>query len=524
MKAGTLLSPRFFFLLGISSILIGLSVSKPLISTGQIIILITWLFSGSIKDRIRSFYLNKTAVFISSIYLLTLFGLIYTSNFDYAWGDVRRKMAFLSLPFLIAGFSPITNSEWKLLFKVYVGAVLTASFWSFFVFCGGLGIEITDVREYSRFNSHIRFGLEICFAIFGAVYFLLKEKKNTQKIGWLLIITWFISFLYLISLFTGIIVFGVTSIILFLFIGLSFSKKWVKYTVLLGALSLFGFVFITLLQTLNDYQEQQTRLPLDILTFSSSGEHYFHENQGLRVNEKENGYYVWKNIAWHELENEWNKKSEISFSEKDLKNQDIAVTIIRYITSKGLYKNAESVHLLSSEDISNIEKGITSFKYPAMNNVQKRLHNIIWELNNYQSGLDINGHSVIMRWEYWKTAYRIFKQNLWIGVGTGDLQDAFNSQYEKDNSQLLPQYRLRAHNQYITYAVTFGVLGIICFALFLIYPFLKHHLYRDFTYLAFFSIVTISMLAEDTLETQVGINFFVLFNTLLLLKEKAVKN
>jgi len=129
---------RNLFLLGIITIAIGLSISKPLISLGQIILLLTWLFGGNIKTRLVAFYQNKTAIFISSIYLITLFGLFYTTNFDYAIGDVRRKAALFGLPFLISGFSPITNKEWKLIFKIYVAGVLFSSCWSMIVFSGFL--------------------------------------------------------------------------------------------------------------------------------------------------------------------------------------------------------------------------------------------------------------------------------------------------------------------------------------------------------------------------------------------------
>lgn len=520
MKNTVVFNSRNFFLLGLFTIVVGLSLSKPLISLGQIILLTTWVFSGNIKERLVRFYQNKTAVFISSIYFLTLFGLLYTSNFDYAWNDVRRKAALLGLPILIAGFTPLTNKEWKLIFKVYVSGVLLSSFWSLFVFLGGLGEMIIDVREYSRFNSHIRFGLEICFAIFGSIYFLRQEKSNKIKLAWLAIVAWLITFLYLMSLFTGLVVFSITTSILLFFMSFTFSKKWVKYSIATGFLILLSFVFITISQTINDYKEQQNRLPLTLLEQSKSGEFYFHEKETLRKNEKENGYFVWKNIAWKELEQGWNKRSNIPFNGKDLKGQNLAPTLIRYISSKGLYKNSESVLQLSDEEVAAIEKGIPNYKFLSMNNIQKRLERILWEFSNYKNGRDFNGHSVVMRWEYWNTAYHIFKQNLWIGVGTGDVQDAFNEQYDKDNSTLHKKYRLRAHNQYITYAVTFGLLGIICFGGFLFYPFFKNKMYTDFIYLAFFSIVMISMFAEDTLETQVGINFVVLFNTILLLKEK----
>lgn len=502
---------------------VGLSMSKPLISFGQLIVLLTWLIDGKIKERVIAFYQNKTAVVLGSIYLLTLFGLLYTANFDYAVGDVRRKLAMFGLPFLISGFQPITNKEWKLIFQAYVTSIIVASFWCMYVYFGGLGKPILDVREYSRFHSHIRFGLEVCFAVFGATYFLYFSKSNFEKTLWTVTVLWLVVFLYTISLFTGMVVLILTALILFLLFSFISSNRKVRYVVLFGLLISLTYVGVIINKSVADYLEDKNVKQLNKEEFSKSKERYYHDVTSLRKEEKENGYYVWRNIAWDELNMAWNEKSRLPFKGKDLKHQELSTTLIRFLASKGLNKNAESVNQLTQEEIAAIEKGIANYRYLYMNNFERRIHKIIWEYDNYQEGRDFNGHSVIMRWEYWKTAWRIFKQNYWIGVGTGDVQDAFDTQYEKDDSKLLPEYRLRAHNQYITYAVTYGLLGIVAFLFFLIFPIVNSRRYKDFTYLAFFSIVILSMITEDTLETQVGINFFVLFNTILLLKTPSLK-
>ena len=520
MKLYETFKPRNFFLLGIATMVVGLSMSKPLISLGQIIILLTWLIDGKVRDRIISFYRNKTAVVLSSIYLLTLLGLCYTSNFDYAVGDVRRKAALFGLPFLISGFQPISNKEWKILFKVYVAGVLVASFWSMYVYFGGLNTMILDVREYSRFNSHIRFGLEVCFAIFGSAYYMCLSKSSTEKMIWSIIGLWLVAFLYIISLFTGMIVLVLTTLILLLLFSFISTNLKMRYILFFGLLiSIFYGVF-SVNGIIENYREDKNIKQLNKELFSISGEEYYHDVTSIRKEEKENGHYVWRNIAWKELEMAWNRKSDLPFRGEDLKHQELSTTLIRFLASKGMNKDSTSVNQLTLDEVVAIEKGTANYHYLYMNNFEKRIHKIIWEYDNYQDKRDFNGHSVIMRWEYWKTGFRIFKQNLWMGVGTGDVQDAFNAQYEKDQSQLLLKYRLRAHNQYITYAVTFGIFGILAFAFFLIFPIVNTGLYKDYTYVAFFSIVLLSMFTEDTLETQVGINFFVLFNTILLLKEK----
>ncbi|MBL4593221.1 MAG: O-antigen ligase family protein [Flavobacteriales bacterium] len=511
---------RNLFLLCLFIIAIGLSLSKPLIALGQYGLLVLWLFSGGIKQKLISFFQNKTALALASLYILSLFGLLYTSNFDYAIDDIRRKIPLFFLPFYISGFSPITKKEFSLIFKVYVAGVLFATFWSVFVMLGGTSETIIDKRALSRYNSHIRFGLEICMAIFGSAYYFWIKKTTRIKIIWLAIASWLICFLFILSLFTGVVILILSSIFMFSIYSLRSKNPWLKYSFLFASLALIVLFSFTLKNNISNYYQNENIVQLEILEHTKSGEAYAHDTSTVRQFDKENGYYVWQNIAWKEIHTEWKKRSEIPFQANDLKDQKLTTTLIRFLSSKGVYKNADAIIDLSEKEIKAIEKGVSNYKYLSMNNIDKRLHKIIWEFDYYNQGRDYNGHSVIMRWAYWKTAYRIFKQNIFLGVGTGDVPDAFDKQYEKEKSLLLPRYRLRAHNQYITYAVTFGVLGLLILMLSLFYPFFKNKMYNHYLYLAFFSIILLSMLTEDTLETQVGITFFAFFNTIFLLKEK----
>ena len=102
----TISKKRNLYLFCLTLIAIGLSLSKPLISLGEIGLFLLWIFNGALKQKIVNFYKNKAAFFVGSIYFLTLLGLAYTSNFDYAIGDVRRKNTSSITPSLYFGFCP----------------------------------------------------------------------------------------------------------------------------------------------------------------------------------------------------------------------------------------------------------------------------------------------------------------------------------------------------------------------------------------------------------------------------------
>jgi O-antigen ligase len=110
----------------------------------------------------------------------------------------------------------------------------------------------------------------------------------------------------------------------------------------------------------------------------------------------------------------------------------------------------------------------------------------------------------------------IIKKNFWLGVGTGDIALAFEDQYIKMDSKLKPEFRHRAHNQFLATFVTFGIIGLVWFLISLIYPAIALKKVFNYHYAVFWIIIMFSMVVEDTLETQMGASLFAFFNAFLL--------
>jgi O-antigen ligase len=111
----------------------------------------------------------------------------------------------------------------------------------------------------------------------------------------------------------------------------------------------------------------------------------------------------------------------------------------------------------------------------------------------------------------------IIAQHPVIGIGTGDLPQAFEDQYKKMNSNLSTQNRLRSHNQYLSIAVAFGVIGLAWFVFVMFYPGIITRNFNNYFYVIFWIIFMASMLTEDTIESQEGVTFYALFTALMLL-------
>ncbi|MFP4366569.1 MAG: O-antigen ligase family protein, partial [Bacteroidales bacterium] len=209
-------------------------------------------------------------------------------------------------------------------------------------------------------------------------------------------------------------------------------------------------------------------------------------------------------------------RSSIDFYGQDMQGHEVRHTLIRYLTSRGLDKDAEGVARLTETDILNIERGMANHIYQHKKWLYPRIYQIIWEIDNYRKGGNPSGHSFAQRLEYWKTGFEIIRNNFWFGVGTGDVDISYETQYALGETQLSPQWQLRAHNQLLTFFISFGITGFIIVIYSMIAPFFIEKRQTHILPFIFACIALLSMLTEDTLETQAGATFFALFYALFI--------
>ena len=91
------------------------------------------------------------------------------------------------------------------------------------------------------------------------------------------------------------------------------------------------------------------------------------------------------------------------------------------------------------------------------------------------------------------------------------MKTVFAKQYNKMNSPLSKRWRLRAHNQFVTFFLAFGFFGFLIILFSIFFPIINEKKYTDYFLMVFLVIALLSMLNEDTLETQAGVTFFSYF-------------
>ena len=326
-------------------------------------------------------------------------------------------------------------------------------------------------------------------------------------------IAWLVMFLVILESLTGIAILSVLLIASCFYLAWKSKSRLIRIltvtclaSTIFASITLYRYLFIESVIKIN-YAD------VELKKFTASGNPYVHFTNKQDL---ENGNPVWVNICESELDSAWNIRSKLNYHGKDLRNQEIKFTLTRYLASKNYSKDADGVNRLSPEDVNAIEHGIANFSYLYKSDVRARLKQLAWEYRNYYFSGNPSGHSTMQRLEFWKTALYIISEHPITGVGTGDVQLSFNKAYIDRKSKLLPEYRFHSHNEYLSISVAFGIFGGIYFIFSLFFPYIYMRKRSDLLYTAFLIILLLSMLTEDTPETQAGATFMAFLNSFLL--------
>jgi hypothetical protein len=192
------------------------------------------------------------------------------------------------------------------------------------------------------------------------------------------------------------------------------------------------------------------------------------------------------------------------------------MTLIRFLTSKGLRKDAAGVRQLETEEIRAIEHGVANVIYMKRFRLYPRIYEVIWEIDRFRMGYDPNDKSVVQRYFYLDAGWKIARQHLLHGVGTGDVKQSFREYYESIDSPLENKWRRRAHNQFLTFMIALGIPGLVLAVVAMIAPLFIARRERSFLAVGFLILLMISMLNEDTLETSAGTAFTAFFYALFI--------
>lgn len=486
------------------------------ITTSSILLSLMWILEGNYRAKFRRLTKRNSPLFFIAIYLvITLWGIRELPNKEAA-RDIWENLPLLIFALVIGSKEQITNKQFHSILLAFIFSLVIQTIFSFIYFLFTADSNV-DVREVSIFMSYIRLTLYTLIALASTGYYLFLNSKirisiKEQIFLWFSLF-WLIFFVIILSSITGYIGLG-----LLFFIFSLFQIKKQKHIILkilpISLIIIFfwiiGNMFIQELRYFT-HPDDLSKEKIETKTLLGNDYRPFNHKGSL-----ENGHWTNLYVCDKEMFENWKSYSKIPIGGKDAKTHPIYSTLKRYMTSKNLRKDASGLKQLSREDIRLVELGCTNYRFPKKINISHRIYEVFWEFQNYFQGNNPAGHSVTQRIEFLKCSYKVFKKNFWFGTGAASVMTSLDQQYQNQRVSLPKQYWKKPHNEFMLFAVQYGIFGltIFCISLLGIIIFARKNI--SILTMSWIFICGISFLNEDTLDGINGLVFFSFLGCLFL--------
>lgn len=492
----------------------GFAFSEALISIGVGLIFLSFLFfrqKGEIAFKLKE---NRTFWLLVLVFALYLVGTLFSKDNNLAMYEINRNLFWLLIPPGVALSEKLSAKKYWNLLLIFVTIITLGTIITTTNYVINNNSNLLNSRSAS-FIRHSSLSIYSVFSIFILIYgkqsnFGLFKRLNGYFIAvW---IVWIVAFLSIQKSLLGII--ALIASLLFFTIKLIQSEKHFKYNKVL-VLSLILIVLVPLgyiYKVYSDFYYIENDVP-DQYVLTALGNSYTFNNKNKM---KENGNYVHWYIAKDEFAEAWKDRFGFSIYDRGENGYRYYDTAIRYLTGLGLKKDANGIYSLSESDFINIKNGIPNHIFVDKKfSIYPRVYQSIWEMDVYLSSGNPNDKSFAQRIEFVKAAVYIIK-NYPLGIGVGNYKLAYEEAYNSLNTQLKPEFRIEAHNQYLSYILKFGYMGFLLIIALIFIPVFKTQKIGNNILQLFFIMVGVVCLGDNFLELHTGLPFFIFFLSLIL--------
>lgn len=146
--------------------------------------------------------------------------------------------------------------------------------------------------------------------------------------------------------------------------------------------------------------------------------------------------------------------------------------------------------------------------YQSIPSLQAKVAYVRYDFEQYRSG-NMESLSDAERFVSMAAGLEIGKKHLLFGVGAGDLKKEVKNFYEKNYPDL--EKPKMPHNQFISVFTGTGLLGLLLFTIAFFYPLYDQKNYKNDLFLVLHIIVFFSFFIENTIESAVGVAFYLIF-------------
>ncbi len=540
---------RIIYIVLLFALAISMTTSTYVTNMCWVFLLVNWVLEWNWQGKFRNFRGNYLLQAFLALTAAVVAGLFWSHNLVYGIDYMRRFLPVIVLPLVILTTPPLKGNHVRRLLMVYVATIFVVTIIGLVRY---LSHPSLPYREIVPCISHIRFALNLCFAIcillgwaFEPAYNYYAKKAQQgglvahktpadmlrslqasfavmgrRHFDWIsivcmLAVAWFVAFLLLIQSYTAFVILFVTAIVMLMVYWRRIYAKPVKWTMLSLWLAVAATMTLTVVGNMKSYYRLSPLALAPLAEKTAGGRPFEHACDGII----ESGNYVNNYVCKEELCNEWNRRSKLPADSISDNGYPYYSILIRYLNAKGLTKDSVGVWQLTDADVRQVEQGVENPAY-TQHGIKRMIYVMLFEKENYCKAHAVSGFSTLQRFELWKAGWQAFRQHPLFGTGTGDVVDALHHQLQQQGSVLVTTSK-HTHSQYLTWLITFGILGFSIIAFFFVRAFVRHRMFQPPLLMANICIILISFVSEDTLETLAGGVFCTLFLCLFLASARA---
>jgi len=498
------LSSLILYVVGFFTLAAGLALGNFLMSAGTVILLIWFLIQGK-KGLFALKKLPQGAWGAFLIFMLVLLPLPIHGYSEELLHDLRIKLPLLLLPLIL-----LHPNRPKIPFTIvfiWLGIVALIAFGAGIVYqVAGVYTDL-QFRKLSPWISNVRMGT-LCALTALLLIFFVRRMTRIKIIISIILSVGLVVYMLGLQTFTGLGLFALFSGILLLFRFKGNPVVWSRIFVLM-AIGVFSLAY-GLRREWNwirgDFavHEAYSRFK----PFSADGYPLKFEQEGKFL-DRENGFPVWSVIAPGSLHAHWPSFSPIPLTGQTSNGQELYVTLVRYLSSKGLSKDLAGLTSLSSSELIAIENGTANALQNRFPGIVLRTNQTMRFLQTYIHTGDPHQESLCIRLEIWRLHLNALRSQWLTGFGPGKVEQQMSYWAERSQSSLHERYYwMQSHQQLLSITLYYGVPGLILFLLAWLWMGWRNTTVWQRWIWIFY---TFAMLWEDVLHTQAGITQLLFF-------------
>jgi len=196
-----------------------------------------------------------------------------------------------------------------------------------------------------------------------------------------------------------------------------------------------------------------------------------------------------------------------------------ALSVLGFLFSYGMFLGCRKVLKFSTTPkaiLVILSIGILGILVVMNNSMTAHKISKMTNLNYQMDDPDYAWNSLTIRLAKWNCSIDVIKDNVFVGVGTGDEQDELMLSYERNNFKEGIRCEYNSHNQYLSTFIALGFIGLISLIATLIIPLVVGVKSDNILLTGFILLMMIGFTTENMLSVQKGTVFFSFFYTILL--------